>query len=161
MHGLFGTQSGTEGYGWLMTVNAATVLLMTAIVTRATIYVSRSMNMAFGTLFYVVGFGLYAVCSSLLAFLGATFIWTIGEILLATNGNVFVNQHAPSTHRGRFNSLVSVIVGIGTALGPYVGGLVLSIANFRVLWLGSVGVAILIGFLFVRLRGMVKTAASR
>lgn len=161
MHGLFGTQSGTEGYGWLMTVNAATVLLMTAIVTRATIYVSRSMNMALGTLFYVVGFGLYAVCSSLLAFLGATFIWTIGEILLATNGNVFVNQHAPSTHRGRFNSLVSVIVGIGTALGPYVGGLVLSIANFRVLWLGSVGVAILIGFLFVRLRGMVKTAASR
>ena len=155
MHELFGTQQGTEGYGWLMTVNAVTVLVMTAIVTRTTIHVSRSMNMALGTVFYVVGFGAYAVCSSLFAFLAATFIWTIGEILLATNGNVFVNQHAPSTHRGRFHSLVSVIVGIGSALGPYFGGLILSVADFQALWLGAVGVAILIGLLFIRLRGIV------
>ncbi len=161
MHELFGTQIGTQGYGWLMTVNAVTVLLMTALVTRLTLRVSRSINMALGALFYVIGFGLYAVCTSLVAFLGATFIWTIGEILLATNGNVFVNQHAPSSHRGRFNSLVSVTVGIGSMLGPYVGGLVLSVAGFSVLWIGSVGVASIICALFVLLRRMVVVSESK
>ena len=161
MHELFGTQIGTQGYGWLMTVNAVTVLLMTALVTRLTLRVSRSMNMALGALFYVIGFGLYAVCTSLVAFLGATFIWTIGEILLATNGNGFVNQHAPSSHRGRFNSLVSVTVGIGSMLGPYVGGLVLSVAGFSVLWIGSVGVASVICALFVLLRRMVVVSESK
>ena len=161
MHELFGTQTGTQGYGWLMTVNAVTVLLMTALVTRFTLRISRSMNMALGALFYVVGFGLYAVCTSLIAFLGATFIWTIGEILLATNGNVFVNQHAPSSHRGRFNSLVSVTVGMGSMLGPYVGGLVLSVAGFSVLWMGSVGVAFIICALFVLLRRMVVVSEAK
>jgi MFS family permease len=155
MNALFGTRLGTEGYGWLMTVNAVTVLLMTAIVTRLTIHGSRAMNMALGTLFYVVGFGAYAVCSSLVAFLGATFIWTLGEILLATNGNVFVNRHAPSTHRARFNSLVSVAVGIGSTIGPTAGGLLLSVAGFSTLWFSAVGVAMVVGVLFLMLRRMV------
>lgn len=161
MHALFGTERGTEGYGWLMTVNAVTVLLMTAIVTRATIHGSRAMNMALGTVFYMVGFGLYAICTSLFAFLGATFIWTIGEILLATNGNVFVNQHAPQTHRARFNSLVSVTVGLGSTLGPFAGGLILSRAGFPVLWLSAVGVAMVVGMLFIILRRMVVRSESK
>jgi len=152
LHALFGPTAGTDGYGWIMTVNAATVLVMTALVTRITLYSSRSMNMAFGCMFYVVGFGIYAYCSSFPLFLIATFIWTIGEILLATNGNVFVNQHAPVSHRARFNSIISVTTGIGSSLGPYIGGLILSFASFRAIWLGSVAVAIVVGLLFMQLR---------
>jgi MFS family permease len=91
----------------------------------------------------------------LVAFLGATFIWTLGEILLATNGNVFVNRHAPSTHRARFNSLVSVAVGIGSTIGPTAGGLLLSVAGFSTLWFSAVGVAMVVGVLFLMLRRMV------
>jgi MFS family permease len=155
MNSIFGTQAGTEGYGWLMSVNALTVLLMTAGVIHVTLHLSRAISMAIGCLFYVVGFGLYAICSSLPAFLGATFIWTIGEILLATNGNVFVNQHAPSTHRARFNSIVSVTTGIGSTLGPFAGGLILAHATYAFLWMVMVGTAILISLLFVWLRVMV------
>ncbi|HCG64313.1 MAG: hypothetical protein CVV48_04435 [Spirochaetae bacterium HGW-Spirochaetae-4] len=155
MNSIFGTQAGTEGYGWLMSVNALTVLLMTAFVIHLTLRVSRAISMAIGCLFYVVGFGLYAVCSSLPAFLGATFIWTIGEILLATNGNVFVNQHAPSTHRARFNSIVSVTTGLGSTLGPFAGGMILAHATYAFLWMVMVGTAILISLLFIWLRVLV------
>ena len=154
MHALFGT-AGTEGYGWVMTVNAVTVLVMTAFVTKTTLHQSRSMNMALGALFYVFGFGIYAYGSSLVLFFVATFIWTIGEILLATNGNVFVNQHAPASHRGRFNSIVSVTTGAGSVAGPYVGGLVLISSGFTTLWLLCVIIAIIVGLLFIRLRFMV------
>ena len=157
---MFGTQRGTDGYGVLMSVNAVTVLLMTATVTRLTLLTPRAINMAAGCLFYVVGFGLYAVCSSLTAFFAATFIWTIGEILLATNGNVFVNQHAPRAYRGRFNSIVSVTTGFGTILGPFAGGLILARTSYSFLWLGSVGLALITALLFVRLRIMVVRASQ-
>jgi MFS family permease len=155
MNQLFGSLIGPERYGWIMTVNAVTVLLMTAFVTRWTLTWSRSVNMALGMVFYVIGFGVYAFCSSFALFLAATFIWTIGEILLATNGNVFVNQHAPASHRGRFNSIVSVSMGFGSSIGPALGGLLLSVASFRTLWLGAVLVAGIIGLLFIRLRILV------
>lgn len=158
MNAQFGSQRGTEGYGYLMSVNALTVLLMTATVTHATLRMPRAINMAIGCAFYVVGFGAYAICSSLAAFLAATFVWTIGEILLATNGNVFVNQHAPRSHRGRFNSIISVTTGFGSILGPYAGGLLLSWYTFGTLWMAMVGVALFTGLLFVRLRLLVLRA---
>lgn len=155
MNRLFGSVLGPERYGWIMTINAVTVLVMTAFVTRWTLYWSRSVNMAFGMVFYVIGFGIYALCTSFVLFLVATFIWTIGEILLATNGNVFVNQHAPASHRGRFNSIVSVSMGFGSSLGPAAGGLLLSITSFRTLWFSAVVVAVIVGLLFIRLRILV------
>lgn len=155
MHALFGTKQGTEGYGWLMSVNAVTVLLMTAVVTRSTLRISRSINMAIGCLFYVIGFGSYAVVTSLPIFLVSTFVWTIGEILLATNGNVFVNQHAPASHRGRFNSIVSVTTGFGSIVGPYAGGLILSRSGYALLWLIMILIAAFASALFVRLRVLV------
>lgn len=155
MNMLFGSQRGTDGYGWLMSINALTVLLMTATVTRLTLLVPRAVNMAAGCLFYVVGFSAYAGCSSLAAFFVATFVWTIGEILLATNGTVFVNQHASKSHRGRFNSIVSVTTGLGSMIGPYAGGLILARTGYGSLWLVMVGIALFTSVLFVRLRLLV------
>jgi MFS family permease len=155
MNMLFGSQRGTDGYGWLMSINALTVLLMTATVTRLTLLVPRAINMAAGCLFYVAGFSAYAACSSLASFFAATFVWTIGEILLATNGNVFVNQHAGKSHRGRFNSIVSVTTGFGSMLGPYAGGLILASSSYSLLWLVMVGIALFTSLLFIRLRLLV------
>lgn len=160
MNALFGTEAGTEGYGWIMTVNAVTVLVMTGTVTRFTIRFGRATNMAAGCWFYVAGFGLYAFSGSLPLFLAATFIWTIGEILLATNGNVFVNQHAPSTHRGRFNSVVSVLTGVGSSLGPFAGGLILRHVSYSVLWAVMVVIAAVISMLFMRLGTIVSRPES-
>lgn len=160
LNDLFGSGVGTKTYGYLMTVNAVTVLAMTHLLTRVTIHKSRTWNMAFAAWFYVVGFILYAFTSSIAVFYLSTFIWTNGEILLATNGNVFVNQHAPRAYRARFNSASSVFTGIGSMLGPYLGGLLLTGSDYRSLWLWCTVFAVVLSFLFIGLGRMVAARGS-
>lgn len=151
---LFGEVDGIRGYGFLMTLNAVTVLVMTVLLTRLTIHRSRILNMSLAAWFYVIGFGLYAFAEASWIFYLATFIWTNGEILMATNGNVFANQHAPASHRGRFNGVVSLLTGIGSTVGPYAGGLILLLASYRVLWLVMVFFAFAIALLFLHMESL-------
>jgi len=159
--GLLGTVAGTKAYGYVMTVNAVTVLVMTVLLTRLTIHRSRARNMSLATWFYVIGFTMYAFGDSLWIFLLATFIWTNGEILMATNGNVFVNQHAPVSHRARFNGVMSLVTGTGSTWGPYVGGLLLAFSDFRFLWLVMAMLAVGISLLFNKLETMIKRTDRR
>jgi Na+/H+ antiporter NhaC len=49
-------------------------------------------------------------------FLLSTVIWTLGEILQATNTNVYIANHTPISHRGRFNAILPIIIGSGGCL---------------------------------------------
>lgn len=131
---VFGVVAGVGNFGFLMTVNAVTVLFFTPILTRLTHRKSQLENMYLAMVFYVVGYGMYAFCSHFLAFLLATFIWTLGEILMATNANVFLNAYAPPRYRARFNAVTNIAAGFGSALAPTVGGLLLVGESYEFLW---------------------------
>ncbi len=64
----------------------------------------------------------------------STFIWTIGEILEATNINVYIAAHAPVSHRARFNSIFMFISGAGYALAPKLGGIFIDNWSVRNIW---------------------------
>lgn len=53
------------------------------------------------------------------------FLWTIGEIIYCTNANVYIANHAPITHIGRFQSIYIILKNVGRALAPYLAGLYL------------------------------------
>jgi MFS family permease len=55
-------------------------------------------------------------------FIIATVIWTIGEILQSTNAGVYIANHTPMSHRGRFNAVIPLIMGAGFAVGPAIMG---------------------------------------
>ncbi len=131
---LFGDSLGAKRFGLLMTVNALTVLVTTPLITKVTASWGQLKNMALAMLFYVVGYGSYAFCLHLPVFLVATFIWTLGEILMATNANVFLNAYAPPRYRTRFNALAHIAGGAGSALAPTLGGLLLLSQSFSFLW---------------------------
>jgi len=131
---LFGDSLGVKRFGLLMTVNALTVLVTTPFITKITSSWGQLKNMALAMLFYVVGYGAYAFCQHLPVFLVATFIWTLGEILMATNANVFLNAYAPPRYRTRFNALAHIAGGSGSALAPTLGGLLLLSYSYSFLW---------------------------
>ncbi len=132
---LFGNSLGAKRFGMLMTVNALTVLVTTPLLTRITASFGQLKNMALAMLFYVLGYGAYAFCRHFPVFLVATFTWTLGEILMATNANVFLNAFAPPRYRTRFNALAHIAGGSGSALAPTLGGLLLLKQSFSFLWI--------------------------
>ncbi|MFH2115719.1 MAG: MFS transporter [Spirochaetota bacterium] len=117
-----GGDTGPKAYGFVMTANGLTVVLLTGIV----VFFSRKMPslaaVALGSVFYAVGFGTYRFVEGLPLAIGATVIWTIGEILGATNGNAFIAERAPPAHRSRINSAVSLAYIAGNAMAPLVAG---------------------------------------
>ena len=131
---LFGDSLGAKHFGLLMSINALTVLVTTPCITKITASWGQLKNMALAMVFYVVGYGAYAFCLHLPVFLVATFIWTLGEILMATNANVFLNAYAPPRYRTRFNALAYISGGSGSALAPSLGGLLLLNQSYSFLW---------------------------
>lgn len=117
-----GSEAGPKAFGAAMMTNGLTVVALTA----AVVFLSKRLRsltaVALASVFYAVGFGAYWFVGGIPLALGATVIWTIGEILGSTNGNAFVAEHAPPAYRSRVNSVVSFAYIAGNALAPLVAG---------------------------------------
>ena len=130
---LFG-QTGPRYFGMVMSFNCFIVVFITMPVT----YVSRKnrpiFNVAFSGILFAIGFGMLYWIYQFNWILGSTFIWTIGEILIRTNAGVYIANHSPVTHRGRFTSLVTISESISRIIGPPILGLVITGLGIRQTW---------------------------
>lgn len=117
-----GAEAGPKAYGMVMTANGLTVVVLTGLVVLCSRRLPSLLAVALASVFYVVGFGAYAFVGGLGIALGATVVWTIGEILGATNGNAFIAERAPPAYRSRINSATSLAHIVGNALAPLVAG---------------------------------------
>jgi MFS family permease len=127
-------QKGPIFYGTLMTVNALTVIFFTAPMIAATKRIRPVLTVALSALLFSAGFGMIFLIESLALFILSTFIWTVGEILQATNTNVYIASHTPISHRGRFNSILPIIIGTGFAVGPPVMGAYIETVSVTAVW---------------------------
>jgi MFS family permease len=118
---LFGDK-GPKMFGVIMTTNALVVSFMTIIIISLTHRIRPVLNVALAGVLYAIGFGMIFFINGLPWLLFSTIIWSIGEILVTTNSNVYIANHTPISHRGRFNAVIPVIMGAGFALGPLISG---------------------------------------
>ena len=118
---LFGDK-GPKVFGVIMTTNALVVSCLTIIIISLTHKIKAVLNVALAGLLYAIGFGVIFFITDLAWLLFSTIIWSIGEILVTTNTNVYIANHTPMSHRGRFNAVIPVIMGAGFALGPLISG---------------------------------------
>jgi len=103
---------------------------------------------AAGALF-ALGFGAIAFAKTPLMFYMTTAVWTLGEIVNATNDGAYVANHTPISHRGRFQSILPIIGGSGFAVSSSIVGGMISRAGLAPVWpmLGAVGAAAAAGIL--------------
>ncbi len=134
LNGVFGVEGGPKAYGAVMMANGVTVVMMTAVVVAVSKRLRSLSAVAVSSLFYALGFGAYWFVGGLPLALGATSVWTIGEILSATNGNAFIAERSPETHRSRVNSVVSFAYIVGSALAPLVAGPIAASRGSAAVW---------------------------
>ncbi|MDD2395581.1 MAG: MFS transporter, partial [Sphaerochaeta sp.] len=114
-------------------------------------------SMALALFLYVTGYLGYAFCSHFSIFLVATCIWTLGEILMATNSNVFLNAYADERIRSQCNAYMHVFSSLGHSISPTLGGLVLLATGYRELWLLASALCFLLGCGYIALNKYLKS----
>lgn len=117
---------GTTLYGALMSVTGIYVVVLTPIVVAATRRFAPLVNQIAAALLYAVGFGVVGYLHSFQLYFVAAFVWTVGEVLFATNLYVYVANNSPRSHRGRINSFLPLVMQAGFALNPPLVGAYLS-----------------------------------
>jgi MFS family permease len=118
----FGIGTGAKFFGILMSVNGLVVVLFTPFIVALTKRINPIINLVMASICYMIGFGLYAYTKNLNAFIILVVVWTIGEVLSATNTGVYIANRTPISHRARLQAIYEIIQGTGRAIGPMIIG---------------------------------------
>lgn len=139
---IFG-ENGPQYFGTIMTINGIVVIFLTVIIISFTRKIKPILNVSLAGTLYAIGFGMIFFSKSLFLFIFSTVLWTLGEIIASTYSDVYIINHTPITHRGRFSAIIHILIGSGFIFGPYLSGLFISNYEVENVWLVVFVVAII------------------
>jgi len=147
-------QVDPQGYGFLMSTSAITVILFQFWVSRRIKHSAPFLIMAFGAVFYVIGFGMFGFVAAFWLFMAAIVIITIGEMLVSPTMQTLTANFAPEAMRGRYMAVFGFAWMLPSAIGPGAAGLILDNFNPNLLWYIGAGLCTVsvLGFLLLHLR---------
>jgi MFS family permease len=143
-----------QGYGFLMTTSAITVISLQYWITRRIKGRSPFLLMAAGAFFYAIGFTLFGVVTVYWLFAMNVVIITLGEMIIMPVSQTLAVGFAPEEMRGRYMAIFSFAWAIPATVGPLLAGLILDNYNPNLLWyLGGILCLIAVaGFYTLHLR---------
>jgi len=123
-----------SGYGFLMTTSAITVVLFQFWVSRLIKMRPPFLMMAFGTVFYMIGFALFGIVTLYALFMLNIVIITIGEMIVVPTSQALAANFAPEEMRGRYMAIFGLSWAIPSTIGPGAAGYILDNYNPNLLW---------------------------
>ncbi len=124
----------SQGYGFLMTSSAITVVLFQFWVSRLIKRQPPFLMMALGALFYMIGFVLFGFVAAYLLFVLNIVIITIGEMIVVPTSQTLAANFAPEDMRGRYMAAFGLSWAIPSTIGPGAAGYLLDHFNPNLLW---------------------------
>jgi MFS family permease len=96
-----------------------------------------------------------------LEYAATIFIWTLGEIAIASTTPALISRIAPPGQQGVYQGSYSMSWSFGILLGPTLGGFILPTFGENALWsgCGTLGLLAAVGFWFLLRR--VEVASER
>lgn len=128
-------ENGARIYGFLGGFNGLLVMIFTPLLTYKTKKYKTLNIMSMGGILYGLSFVICSLSNYEVLFFIATFILTIGEVLIVINSQAFIANNTPVSHRGRVSSIVPMISGAGYALGPVIMGSVIDNVGMIIAWI--------------------------
>jgi len=149
---------GVALFAVMMSVNAITVVALQVPFTKWAEKFAPITILAVGVIFYALGNVGFALSGGWIAFIVSMIVFTFGEMLTYPAGNMLTDRIAPDGMRGAYYGAQS-FSNLGHFLGPWVGGLLLSRYDGKVLFLVMAVVA-LCAVVFYRAGESVRQASS-
>jgi MFS family permease len=114
-----------QSFGYLLSMNAIMVVLFQMWITRKISKYAPMKMMALGTLFYMIGFGMYGFISAVYLFFIAMVVITIGEMIVTPVAQASVASFAPEDKRGRYMAFFGFQWAIPNLFGIIAAGLIM------------------------------------
>jgi MFS family permease len=140
-----------QGYGLLLSLNAAMVVVMQFWITRRIEKRPAFLVMVIGTMLYAIGFGLYGPATTMTWFVIAMIVLTVGEMLVAPVMQALVARMAPEDMRGRYMAVFGFAFVPPSALAPLAAGVVMDNYDPRWVWYAAAIIGTLSAAMFLRL----------
>jgi MFS family permease len=147
-----------QGFGYILSLNAAMVVLFQFSITRWITRYRPLIIMAVGTLLYAVGFAMYGFVTAFLLFMGAMVIITMGEMFVVPVGQAIVAQLAPADMRGRYMAVYGFSWVLPMSVGPLLAGLVMDNTDPRWVWYAAGIIALVSAAAFYALERLINRA---
>ena len=150
-------------FGFIVATNAAMVVLLQYLVTKKTKHFPALPLMAFGASLYVVGLGSVALGNNFWHFLISMVVMTIGELMLIPTATTLAAELAPPQSRGKYMSILGLTWGVGSGVGPLIGGILSDSFAPAAIWYGASALAAVgtLGFVVLAWRGDSRREAQR
>lgn len=157
MGNIYKTDASTR-FGYLMSINAFTVIFLTVAVTSLTQRLHAITKIIIAGILYAVGFGMIGFIHSFTLFVVSTVIWTIGEILISTSFGVYLANNSPSNYIAIFSAIGGLSWSIGGALGTSLAGKFIDVFGLNYIWPMTfvVSIAATVGMYIVRILSVSK-----
>lgn len=143
-----------QGFGYLMSMNAAMVVLLQYGIARRIRSAPPMLMMVAASLLYGIGFAMFGLVSAYGMFMVAMAVITIGEMVHIPVAQSLVAYFAPEEMRGRYMAAFGFSWAIPNTIAPTLAGLVMD--NFRPQWVwyiaGLLAVVSALSFTYLFLR---------
>ncbi len=150
-----------QSFGLLLSMNAGMVVVGQLWLTRKISKYDPMKMMAFGSIFLMIGFGMYGFISEIYLFFIAMVIITVGEMIVYPIGQSTAASFAPEDKRGRYMAVYSFQWAIPNLFGVLAAGLIMENIGPNWVWYlaGIISLISIIGFWL--LHGVTKEHFSK
>jgi MFS family permease len=140
-----------QGYGFVLTSSAITVILFQFWVTRRVKKYPPMLMMALGSAFYLVGFSMYGFVTAFALFILAMVLITIGEMIVMPVSQALAANFAPEDMRGRYMAIFSLAWAVPSTFGATAAGFIMD--NYDPTWVwriaGIICTTAVMGFIWL------------
>ena len=134
-----------------LVINGITVVVLSIPISRWLQRWSPAAGLSIAAICTGTGFCLTQFARTTPEYAATIFIWTLGEIAIASTTPALISRIAPPGQQGVYQASYSMSWSVGILLGPTVGGFVLQTFGERSLWSGCgiLGLLATLGFWFL------------
>jgi MFS family permease len=124
----------SQSYGVMLSVAGLEVVLFQIWISRTIKKYPPFLVMAFGTIFFMIGFAMIGLVRSVPLFMLAIVVITIGEMITFPTNRVLAVSFAPAEMRGRYMAVYDLGWTLPATFGPAAAGLILDNYDPNLLW---------------------------
>jgi MFS family permease len=124
----------SQSYGLMLSIAGMEVILFQIWISRVIRKYPPFLTMAFGTVFFIAGFAMIGFVHTVLLFILAITLITIGEMITFPTNRVIAAGFAPAELRGRYMAIYDLGWAVPATFGPAAAGLILDNYDPNLLW---------------------------